>query len=156
VKLKLDENLPETLLVELAALNHDTDNVRQEGLAGHDDSEVWTAAQASGRFLITQDLDFSDVRRFKTGTHHGLLLVRLPDAGRSTLTRRIIEVFRREDVEGARVVIVTDASPHRLVPLEAAVQDGLVIVGLLDVQVRLVEQRHQVVRLQRSKQCLGP
>ena len=99
MKLKLDENLPETLLVELAALNHDTDNVRQEGLAGHDDSEVWTAAQASGRFLITQDLDFSDVRRFKTGTHHGLLLVRLPDAGRSTLTRRIIEVFRREDVE---------------------------------------------------------
>jgi hypothetical protein len=29
VKIKLDENLPESLVAELAALNHDTDNVRQ-------------------------------------------------------------------------------------------------------------------------------
>jgi hypothetical protein len=43
VKLKLDENLPESLLVALADLNHDVDNVRQEGLAGHDDSQVWSA-----------------------------------------------------------------------------------------------------------------
>lgn len=28
---------------------------------------------------MTQDLDFSDVRRFAPGTHFGLLLVRLPD-----------------------------------------------------------------------------
>jgi hypothetical protein len=37
-------------------------------------------AQRAGRFLVTQDLDFSDVRRFEPGSHHGLLLVRLPDA----------------------------------------------------------------------------
>jgi predicted nuclease of predicted toxin-antitoxin system len=99
MKLKLDENLPETLLVELAVLNHDVDSVRQEGLAGHDDPDVWAAAQAEGRFLITQDLDFSDIRQFQPGTHHGLLLVRLPDAGRLALTRQIIEVFGNEDVE---------------------------------------------------------
>jgi len=99
MKLKLDENLPESLLLELAALNHDVDSVRQEGLAGHADPDIWTAAQAEGRFLITQDLDFSDVRQFQPGTHHGLLLVRLPDAGRLALTRRIIEVFRNEAVE---------------------------------------------------------
>jgi predicted nuclease of predicted toxin-antitoxin system len=99
VKIKLDENLPETLLAELAALHHDTDNVREEGLAGRDDPTVWAAAQTTGRFLITQDLDFSDVRQFQPGTHHGLLLVRLPDAGRSALTQRIVEIFRNEDVE---------------------------------------------------------
>jgi predicted nuclease of predicted toxin-antitoxin system len=95
----MDENLPESLLVELAALNHDADNMRQEGLAGHDDPDVWAAAQQAARFLITQDLDFSDMRKFQPGTHHGLLLVRLPDAGRLMLTRRIVEVFRGEDVE---------------------------------------------------------
>ena len=99
MKLKLDENLPETLLAELAALNHDVDNVRQEGLAGHDDPSIWAAAQAEGRLLITQDLDFSDVRQFRPGTHYGLLLVRLPDAGRLALTQKIIKVFRDEDVE---------------------------------------------------------
>ena len=113
MKLKLDENLPESLVVELATLNHYVDSVRQEGLAGHDDPDVWAAAQASGRFLITQDLDFSDARKFKPGTHHGLLLVRLPNAGRSALTRRIVEVFRNEVVgswKGCFVVL----SGHKL------------------------------------------
>ena len=125
MKLKLDENLPETLLVELAALNHDVDTVRQEGLAGHDDPDIWTAAQTEGRFLITQDLDFSDIRQFQPGTHYGLLLVRLPDAGRVALTRRLIEVFRNEDVESwtgsfavlsshkLRVVRPTDDEPDQ-------------------------------------------
>ena len=113
MKFKLDENLPESLVAELAARNHDTDNVRQEGLAGHDDPDVWAAAQAAGRFLITQDLDFSDVRKFQPGTHHGLLLVRLPEAGRLGLTRRIIEVFDSEDVESwARCFVVL--SGHKL------------------------------------------
>ncbi len=98
MKFKLDENLPESLVAELAALDYDVDSVRQEGLAGHDDSDVWAAAQAAGRFLITQDLDFSDSRKFKPGTHHGLLLVRLPDAGRLALTRQIVEIFRTEEV----------------------------------------------------------
>jgi predicted nuclease of predicted toxin-antitoxin system len=97
VNLKLDENLPESLVAELASLNHNVDTVRQEGLAGHDDPNVWAAAQAAGRFLITQDLDFSDARKFKPGTHFGVLLVRLPDAGRLALTRRIADVFRNED-----------------------------------------------------------
>ena len=70
MKLKLDENLPESLVPEMAALGHDADNVRLEGIAGDSDPNVWRAAQNSGRFLITQDLDFSDHRRFAPGTHH--------------------------------------------------------------------------------------
>jgi len=38
---------------------------------------MWSAARRDERFLITQDLDFSDIRQFKPGTHPGLLLVRL-------------------------------------------------------------------------------
>jgi predicted nuclease of predicted toxin-antitoxin system len=113
VKIKLDENLPEALIQALTDLGHDTDNVRQEGLAGSDDPQVWSEAQAAGRFLITQDLDFSDVRVFRPGTHHGLLLVRLPDAGRLALIRRITVVFRSEAVEkwaGCFVVL----SDHKL------------------------------------------
>lgn len=98
MKLKLDENLPEALMEALAALGHDADNVRMEGLAGRDDPSVWRAAQADGRFFITQDLDFSDTRRFQPGTHCGLLLVRLPVAGRLTLTARIVELFQQESV----------------------------------------------------------
>ncbi len=119
MKLKLDENLPESLLTALAALGHDADNVTQEGLAGHSDPDVWAAAQKEDRFLITQDLDFSDVRRFSPGTHCGLLLVRLPNAGRLELTRRVAEVFDQESVSawaGCFVVL----SEHKLRVLRPA------------------------------------
>ena len=43
MKLKLDENLPEALLAELRALNHDVDNVRAERIAGEIDPVVWAA-----------------------------------------------------------------------------------------------------------------
>ena len=68
MKVKLDENLPESLLPILGELGHDVDNVRVEGLSGRADADVWEAAQTAERFLITQDLDFSDIRRFSPGT----------------------------------------------------------------------------------------
>ncbi len=98
MKLKLDENLPESLIVALNALNHDADNVRLEGLVSRPDADVWQAAQFSQRFFVTQDLDFSDIRKFAPGTHHGLLLVRLQSPGRLALKERILGLFQNEDV----------------------------------------------------------
>ncbi len=76
--IKLDENLPSRLVSSLTQLGHDVVTVPAEGLVGNDDEIVWRAAQADRRFLVTQDLDFSDVRRYAPGTHHGLLLFRVP------------------------------------------------------------------------------
>jgi predicted nuclease of predicted toxin-antitoxin system len=99
VRLKLDENLPHTLVGLLSQLGHDVDTVPNEGLAGKDDGKVWTVTQAAGRFLITQDLDFCDERKYTPGTHEGVLLVRLPQPGRSALTERILALFEGEDVQ---------------------------------------------------------
>lgn len=60
MRIKLDENLPAILASDLARLGHDIDTVPREGLKGHLDTEIWEAAQRAWRFLITQDLDFSD------------------------------------------------------------------------------------------------
>lgn len=119
MRLKLDENLPEALLLTLSALGHDVDNVRLEGIAGRDDPTVWLAAQDAGRFFVTQDLDFSDQRKFAPGTHCGRLLVRLPEAGRLALVERVTELFRSENVEtwaGAFVVLSAHKLRVRLVP----------------------------------------
>ena len=83
MRIKLDENLPAGLVPILTALGHEVDTVPAEGIGGKDDDIVWHASQADGRFLVTQDLDFSDVRKYAPGTHHGLLLVRLPQPGRT-------------------------------------------------------------------------
>ena len=110
MKIKLDENLPSALVAILDKLGHDADTVQQERLVGREDSAIWREAQKAGRFLITQDLDFSDIRRFLPGTHHGLLLVRLHDPGRVALMKRVRSLFETEKVETWKhcFVVVTD------------------------------------------------
>lgn len=98
MKIKLDENLPRVLAEILTDFGHDVDTVPQEGIAGADDETVWHEAQAANRFLITQDLDFSDIRLFMPGTHAGILLVRLRKPGRQALLYRIHQIFSEEDV----------------------------------------------------------
>jgi predicted nuclease of predicted toxin-antitoxin system len=98
MNIKLDENLPVQLAILLKNIGHDVHTAHEEQLVGHADSEIWAAAQSESRFLITQDMDFSDTRRFTPGTHHGLLLVRLRSPNRRNLSERIQELFRSEDV----------------------------------------------------------
>jgi predicted nuclease of predicted toxin-antitoxin system len=107
VKIKLDENLPYRLVGALTDLGHDTDTVFLEQLTGRDDGAVWKAAQSGGRFLITQDLDFSDIRIYAPGTHHGVLLLRLVQPGREALFERVSTLFRTEDVESWNGCVVT-------------------------------------------------
>ena len=97
MRIKLDENLPASLAVALSLRGHDADTVPDEGIAGRDDGVVWRTAQAAERFLITQDLDFSDIRRYRPGTHHGLLLVRLQNPSAAALRRHVGALFETED-----------------------------------------------------------
>ena len=110
MRIKLDENLPDRLVAVLTTLGHDVDTVRGEQLTGRADPDVWSATQSARRFLITQDLDFSDIRRYKPGTHAGLLLVRLPRPGRNALLDRMTALFRTEQIQhwAGCLVIATD------------------------------------------------
>ena len=119
MKIKLDENLPATLAGILARLGHDADTVVDEGLKGEPDEVVWPAAQDDGRFLVTQDLDFSDIRRFAPGTHRGLVLVRLRMPSQSMLERRVSEAFTEMESNAAWVgafVVVSDRKVRVTLP----------------------------------------
>lgn len=113
MRIKLDENLPAGLVPLLAALGHEVDTVPAEGLGGQDDDVVWRATQADRRFLVTQDLDFSDARKYAPGTHHGLLLVRLPQPGRIALQDRVGHLFETEAVATWSGCLVT-ATPTKV------------------------------------------
>ena len=88
-----------TLAAILTAYGHDTDTVSEEGLTGSSDHDVWQETQRAGRFLITQDLDFSDLRQFQPGSHYGLLLVRIPNPSRQSLIEYVDLAFKIEAVE---------------------------------------------------------
>lgn len=106
MKIKLDENLPVRLAAILSARGHDVHTVPDENLSGHPDADIWNAAGKEGRFLITQDLDFSDARRFLPGTHAGLLLLRLREPGANALMTAVSGIADElDDWQGCFVVM---------------------------------------------------
>ena len=115
MKIKLDKNLPFSLAILLRSLGHDVHTAQDESLTGHSDRETWEAAQKESRFLITQDLDFSDLRQFAPGSHHGILLVRLRSPSRGNLAGRVAEVFQTENIaEWAGCFVVATERKIRL------------------------------------------
>ena len=98
MKIKLDENLPDRLAVLLKDLGHNFHTLHDELLLGHEDSKIWETTQKESRFLITQDMDFSDLRMFAPGSHHDILLVRLRSPSRRDLIERVGELFQKENV----------------------------------------------------------
>ncbi len=110
MKIKIDENIPYSLVENLAKLGYDVDSVYDESLSGQKDDRIWNASQSEGRFLITQDLDFSDTRKFKPGTHHGILLVRLHMPGSNAVAKRILQIAKIHNFEDFSkcFVVLTD------------------------------------------------
>ena len=88
---KLDENLGRSHMAFLNDQGYEADRVHDQGLSGAKDETVWERGVAEGRFLITLDLDFSDVRRYRPGNHPGILLVRSRNRGRGS----VLEILRR-------------------------------------------------------------
>lgn len=108
MKIKLDENLPVRLVSVLSQHGHDVDTVPDEHLSGRPDLEIWQAVGKEDRFLITQDLDFSDTRQFAPGTHAGLLLVRLREPGAHALTEAISAAAAEIADWGGCFVVLTE------------------------------------------------
>jgi len=77
VKVKLDENLPDSAIALPANVGYDVDTARPEGLRGAKDPAVLADATADGRILLTLDRGLGDIRAYPPGTHAGILVIRL-------------------------------------------------------------------------------
>lgn len=89
--LKLDENLGRAHVELLRNAGHDADRVYDQGLSGWSDSAIWKRVCDEGRFFITLDLDFADIRRYMPGSHPGILLLR----ARSRSSAAVLYVLQR-------------------------------------------------------------
>lgn len=121
MRFKIDECLPGEIAELLRAKGHTVETVKDEGLTGSPDSLIWEIVQSEELFLITSDLDFSDIRLFAPGTHNGLLLLRLSKEGKSHMLayfRQLISNFEIADWEGC-LVIATDHKVRVKHPLES-------------------------------------
>lgn len=112
---KLDENMAQSHVELLQQYGYESDRVTDEGLSGADDETVWNQVCAEGRFFITLDLDFSDVRRFAPGTHPGILLIRSRNRSSQAVTAVLSRVLSEQPLETLKgCLVVADEVQTRI------------------------------------------
>jgi predicted nuclease of predicted toxin-antitoxin system len=122
VRLKVDENLPDQLADLLAELGHDAVTVADQGWRGIADRDLWRGVQAEGRWLVTADKEFADLRRYPPGSHAGVILLRLAEQSRVDYLRlagAAVASLDLDNLAGAIVVVadrgvrIRHAETHR-------------------------------------------
>lgn len=105
----VDEDLPRSTARILRAANYEADDVREIGLRGGTDQEVFTRAQELGAVLLTGDGDFANILRFPLGSHAGIVVSRIPDdVPVTTLNAELLKAIRElqdEDLSGILVIV---------------------------------------------------
>jgi predicted nuclease of predicted toxin-antitoxin system len=113
--IKLDENLSQAHVEFLLRLGYAAERVTDEGLSGADDPVVWQRVLAEGRFFITLDLDFADVRRFPPGGHPGILLLRPRNRSRAAVLEILERVVQEQPMTAlAGCFVVADLGHTRI------------------------------------------
>jgi predicted nuclease of predicted toxin-antitoxin system len=92
-----DEDVPRSTARVLRSAGFDVVDVRDVGLRGKSDQEVFEYAQTEKRLIITCDMGFSNIINFPPAENHGILVVRIPDS-------ESIERFNHEVLRAAQEV----------------------------------------------------
>ena len=92
-----DEDVPRSTARVLRDAGFDAVDVRDVGLRGKSDAEVFEYAQRDNRLLITCDLGFSNILNFPPSENHGILVVRISD-------NESIDTFNREVLRSVQEV----------------------------------------------------
>jgi predicted nuclease of predicted toxin-antitoxin system len=104
LKLKLDENLGESVRVLFTSAGHDTSTVARERICGASDLDLIRICKQEGRALITLDLDFANPLLFRPSEHHGIAVLRSPGPmtprGLQTLCQTMLHAVRYETLRG--------------------------------------------------------
>lgn len=99
MRIKLDENLPESAIPTLTDAGHDTDTTHAEGLNGAGDPQVLAGATADGRLLITLDRGLGDIPAYPPGAHGGVLVIRLDHQSPREIRRAVERISTTVDLD---------------------------------------------------------
>ena len=111
LKVLVDEDLPRSTATVVQSLGIDANDVRDVGLKGASDAEIFEYAQNEERTIITRDVEFGNILRYPPHSHYGVILTRLPN---TYVRDQILEVIRKFFI-GFRKMELT----HNIVVLEA-------------------------------------
>ena len=111
--IKVGEDLPPIIAERLRQKGYEASTVVEQNMGGWKDPILWRAIQAEGRFLVTADKGFANIKAYPPETQAGVLLLRPDDDGIRPVLVLLEEVLANFDLKTlARTVTV--ATPRGL------------------------------------------
>lgn len=108
VRLKTDENLPESAAALLRAAGHEVTTALEEGLGGVADPRVAAVCRAEERALVTLDRGLGDIRSYPPADYYGIVVLRSRDQGLDAilaLVRRLLPLLEAQSPAGALWIV---------------------------------------------------
>ena len=109
ISLLVDEDMPRSLAPLLRAAGMTAEDVRDSGLRGRSDDEIFGYAATHRLALLTADVGFANLIRFPLRRHFGIIVVRFPnELSAAVLNAAILEALtdlKEDDIIGNLVVI---------------------------------------------------
>jgi len=94
LKFLIDEDMPRSTARVLNEKNYEAVDVRDCGLRGKSDEEVFAYAQRSGAVLITGDMGFANIIHFPIGSHTGIIVAHYPnEMSPAEINRQMLAAF---------------------------------------------------------------
>lgn len=104
----IDEDMPRSTARVLRENAYEATDVRDIGLAGHKDPEIFARAQSMDAVLVTADLEFANLLLFPLGTHAGIIVTRTPSRMSvrqiQDVLLRALESVAGQDLHGLLVI----------------------------------------------------
>ena len=108
-KFVIDEDMPRSTAAILRERGYDVKDVRDYGLRGARDEEIYEFAQRDEAVILTGDRGFGNILRFPLGDHFGIVVVHFPnetstvEVNRQLLER--LENLSEDDFNGNIIII---------------------------------------------------
>lgn len=108
-KFVIDEDMPRSAAEVLRTHGYDVKDIRDHGLRGAEDEEIFEFAQRDGSAILTGDRGFGNILRFPLGSHLGIVIAHfpneMPSADMNRALVRRLQYLSEDDFVGNVVVI---------------------------------------------------
>ena len=108
-KFVIDEDMPRSTGTILKECGYDVKDIRDYGLRGAEDKEIYKFAQRNEAVILTGDRGFGNILRFPLGEHFGIIVVHFPnEMSTMEINRQILERFENlsEDDFNGNIIIM--------------------------------------------------
>ena len=116
LKFLIDEDMPRSTAEVLKAKGFQVLDVRDCGLRGKSDEEVFRFAQKEKAIILTGDMGFGNILRFPLGEHCGIVVAHFPnEMSTAELNRQIAVAFDKlSEVDFQNNLIILEPGKIRI------------------------------------------